>query len=135
PFASLGPALRREMLDLVRELHAERGMTVLMVTHHPDDARALATASPSSKAAAARPTRIPRPWSPPTALPPTAPISAADAPPARKPSQLAGKANSSYCCRSCINRLGRSQLFALYFVVVAETRKGCGSADTAAGNR
>lgn len=42
PFASLGPALRREMLELVRDLHAERGMTVLMVTHHPDDARAIA---------------------------------------------------------------------------------------------
>lgn len=42
PFASLGPALRREMLELVRDLHAERGMTVLMVTHHPDDAEAIA---------------------------------------------------------------------------------------------
>ncbi len=42
PFASLGPALRREMLDLVRRLHAEHGMTVVMVTHHPDDAQALA---------------------------------------------------------------------------------------------
>ncbi|TYR34587.1 thiamine ABC transporter ATP-binding protein [Mesorhizobium microcysteis] len=42
PFASLGPALRREMLELVRDLHGERGMTILMVTHHPDDAAALA---------------------------------------------------------------------------------------------
>ena len=42
PFASLGPALRREMLDLLRDLHAERRMTILMVTHHPDDARAIA---------------------------------------------------------------------------------------------
>ncbi|TKT75397.1 thiamine ABC transporter ATP-binding protein [Aquamicrobium sp. LC103] len=42
PFASLGPALRQEMLDLLRELHAEQGMTVLMVTHHPEDARAIA---------------------------------------------------------------------------------------------
>ena len=41
PFASLGPALRREMLELVRALHAEHAMTVLMVTHHPEDARAL----------------------------------------------------------------------------------------------
>src|SRR5690606_7460835 len=40
-FASLGPALRREMLELVRDLHAERRMTILMVTHHPGDARAL----------------------------------------------------------------------------------------------
>ncbi|MEO3389108.1 thiamine ABC transporter ATP-binding protein [Mesorhizobium sp. CAU 1741] len=41
PFASLGPALRREMIELVRALHRERGMTVLMATHHPDDAQAL----------------------------------------------------------------------------------------------
>lgn len=41
-FASLGPALRREMLDLVADLHERRGMTVLMVTHHPDDARQIA---------------------------------------------------------------------------------------------
>lgn len=42
PFASLGPALRHEMLDLVRKLHAESGMTIVMVSHHPDDARYLA---------------------------------------------------------------------------------------------
>jgi len=42
PFASLGPALRGEMVDLVRRLHAERGMTILMVSHHPEDARSLA---------------------------------------------------------------------------------------------
>ena len=41
PFASLGPALRREMLELVRDLHAEKKMTILMVTHQPEDARAL----------------------------------------------------------------------------------------------
>ncbi|WP_027059198.1 thiamine ABC transporter ATP-binding protein [Mesorhizobium loti] len=39
PFASLGPALRDDMLDLVAGLHAERGMTVLFVTHQPEDAR------------------------------------------------------------------------------------------------
>ena len=37
-FASLGPALRHQMLDLVRELQRETGMTVLMVTHTPEDA-------------------------------------------------------------------------------------------------
>jgi thiamine transport system ATP-binding protein len=37
-FASLGPALRHEMLDLVGSLQDETGMTVVMVTHHPDDA-------------------------------------------------------------------------------------------------
>jgi thiamine transport system ATP-binding protein len=42
PFASLGPALRGEMVELVRSLHARTGMTVIFVTHAPDDARALA---------------------------------------------------------------------------------------------
>ncbi|MEI9424725.1 thiamine ABC transporter ATP-binding protein [Mesorhizobium sp. Cs1299R1N1] len=42
PFASLGPALRGDMLDLVASLHAERGMTVLFVTHQPQDARRIA---------------------------------------------------------------------------------------------
>ncbi|HWT63495.1 MAG TPA: ATP-binding cassette domain-containing protein [Ochrobactrum sp.] len=37
-FASLGPALRHQMLDLVRELQRENAMTVLMVTHTPEDA-------------------------------------------------------------------------------------------------
>ncbi len=37
-FASLGPALRHEMLDLVGDLQRETGMTVVMVTHHPEDA-------------------------------------------------------------------------------------------------
>jgi thiamine transport system ATP-binding protein len=39
PFAALGPGLRREMLDLVRALQARLGLTVLMVTHDPGDAR------------------------------------------------------------------------------------------------
>ena len=30
---------RREMLDLVNGMRAERGMTVLFVSHHPEDAR------------------------------------------------------------------------------------------------
>jgi len=42
PFASLGPALRDEMLDLVAGLVAEHGLTVLMVTHQPEDARRIA---------------------------------------------------------------------------------------------
>jgi len=42
PFASLGPALRADMLDLLRALNAERRMTVLIATHQPDDARAVA---------------------------------------------------------------------------------------------
>ncbi|WP_027166695.1 ATP-binding cassette domain-containing protein [Mesorhizobium sp. WSM3224] len=37
-FASLGPALRDDMLDLVAGIHAERKMTVLFVTHQPEDA-------------------------------------------------------------------------------------------------
>lgn len=39
PFASLGPALRDDMLDLVADVHSEQRMTVLFVTHQPDDAR------------------------------------------------------------------------------------------------
>lgn len=41
PFASLGPALRDEMLDLIRALHAAQQMTVLMATHDPRDAERL----------------------------------------------------------------------------------------------
>jgi thiamine transport system ATP-binding protein len=39
PFAALGPALRREMLELVDHMRRERDLTVLMVTHQPEDAR------------------------------------------------------------------------------------------------
>jgi thiamine transport system ATP-binding protein len=39
PFAALGPALRRGMLDLVNEIRLDRGFTVLLVTHQPDDAK------------------------------------------------------------------------------------------------
>ncbi|MBK8456494.1 MAG: ATP-binding cassette domain-containing protein [Phyllobacteriaceae bacterium] len=38
PFASLGPALGREMTALVAEIAAARAMTVLLVTHDPDEA-------------------------------------------------------------------------------------------------
>jgi thiamine transport system ATP-binding protein len=41
PFAALGPALRAEMLALVREVADETRALVLMVTHDPDDALAL----------------------------------------------------------------------------------------------
>lgn len=39
PFASLGPGLRQEMTELIRELHVERQMTLLLVTHHPAELR------------------------------------------------------------------------------------------------
>jgi thiamine transport system ATP-binding protein len=42
PFASLGPGLRAEMADLVADLHQETGMTMLIVTHSPEDALRLA---------------------------------------------------------------------------------------------
>lgn len=42
PFAALGPALKAEMLDLVAELLAETGTTLLMVSHDPQDARRIA---------------------------------------------------------------------------------------------
>lgn len=38
PFAALGPALRRDMLDLVKAMQKAKGLTVLMVTHQPEDA-------------------------------------------------------------------------------------------------
>ena len=43
PFGALGPALRREMLDLVRALQAARKLTVLLVSHQPEDALYAAT--------------------------------------------------------------------------------------------
>ncbi|EAQ01124.1 ABC thiamine transporter, ATPase subunit [Pseudooceanicola batsensis HTCC2597] len=42
PFSALGPALRREMLALVREVTGETGATLLMVTHDPVDAERIA---------------------------------------------------------------------------------------------
>lgn len=42
PFAALGPALRIEMLDLVQALQVEHGLTVLLVSHQPDDALRIA---------------------------------------------------------------------------------------------
>ncbi|PLU56370.1 thiamine ABC transporter ATP-binding protein [Sinorhizobium medicae] len=42
PFAALDPGLRTEMRSPIRDLHQEEGNTILMITHHPDDVRALA---------------------------------------------------------------------------------------------
>lgn len=42
-FGSLGPALRNAMLDLVADLQQSTGMTVIMVSHDPDDARRIAS--------------------------------------------------------------------------------------------
>lgn len=42
-FASLGPALRSEMLELVSGIQRERAMTTIMVTHSPEDARRIAS--------------------------------------------------------------------------------------------
>jgi thiamine transport system ATP-binding protein len=39
PFAALGPAQRREMLDLVNALARDLGFTLLFVSHQPEDAR------------------------------------------------------------------------------------------------
>ncbi len=43
PFAALGPALKSEMLDLVARITAEQDMTLLMVTHSPEDTRRIAS--------------------------------------------------------------------------------------------
>jgi thiamine transport system ATP-binding protein len=42
PFAALGPGLRAEMLAELQGMQKERGLTILMVTHQPEDARAVA---------------------------------------------------------------------------------------------
>jgi thiamine transport system ATP-binding protein len=42
PFAALGPALKDEMLDLVKAKLCAAGKTVIMVTHDPADARRIA---------------------------------------------------------------------------------------------
>ena len=42
PFAALGPGLRAEMLAEVKGLQREQDLTVMMVTHQPEDARAVA---------------------------------------------------------------------------------------------
>ncbi len=41
PFAALGPALRADMIGLLQALQRETGMTLLLVTHQPEDALAL----------------------------------------------------------------------------------------------
>ena len=38
-FAALGPALRRDMLNLVSTIHKQRKMTVILVSHDPADVR------------------------------------------------------------------------------------------------
>ena len=38
PFAALGPAMRNEMLDLVKEIAEADNQIVLLVTHSPDEA-------------------------------------------------------------------------------------------------
>ncbi len=43
PFSALDPLLREEMLNLVKRLATERNITVVMVTHHLSDARAIAS--------------------------------------------------------------------------------------------
>ncbi|WP_020590578.1 thiamine ABC transporter ATP-binding protein [Kiloniella laminariae] len=42
PFSALDPALREEMLSLVRSLHDENSLLTLMVTHLPSDAEKIA---------------------------------------------------------------------------------------------
>jgi thiamine transport system ATP-binding protein len=44
PFAALGPRLKDEMLDLVRQRLADQGRSVIMVTHDPADAKRIADA-------------------------------------------------------------------------------------------
>lgn len=43
PFSALDPILREEMLALVKQLATERNRTIVMVTHHISDAKAIAS--------------------------------------------------------------------------------------------
>ena len=42
PFAALDPGLRKDMLQLVQTITIERGLTTLLVTHQPDEAKQVA---------------------------------------------------------------------------------------------
>ncbi len=42
PFSALDPALRREMLSLVKQIAKQHQITIIMVTHTPEDARLIA---------------------------------------------------------------------------------------------
>jgi thiamine transport system ATP-binding protein len=42
PFAALGPALKDEMLEITRQIVQQAGVTILMVTHDPQDAMSFA---------------------------------------------------------------------------------------------
>lgn len=42
PFAALDPGLRSGMSNLLLDLHRQENNTILIITHHPDDVRALA---------------------------------------------------------------------------------------------
>ncbi len=60
PFSALDPGLRLEMLDLVRQLQRERGLTVVLVSHNPHDALRVAGQSAfihAGRVLAAGPTR------------------------------------------------------------------------------
>jgi thiamine transport system ATP-binding protein len=43
PFAALGPALRRDMLRLVKAINQQRGITVILISHDPEDVKFAAT--------------------------------------------------------------------------------------------
>jgi thiamine transport system ATP-binding protein len=60
PFSALGPALKTDMLDLLAEIATERNLTLLMVTHSPEDAQRIAPHSilvADGKAHAPQPTK------------------------------------------------------------------------------
>lgn len=42
PFAALGPALKAELLDLVAGICAQEGLTLMMISHDPNDAARIA---------------------------------------------------------------------------------------------
>src|SRR3546814_16863243 len=71
PFSALDPGLRLEMLDLVRQLQEERRLTVVMVSHNPQDALRIAGETAfihDGRVLAAGPTRALLPAREPAAL-------------------------------------------------------------------
>ncbi len=61
PFGSLGPALTADLIGLTLDLAAEHGLTAILVTHDPDEARAFAARLvflEDGKVAADGPTRL-----------------------------------------------------------------------------
>ena len=65
PLSGLDPALRRDMVALIDALRREKGLTVLMTTHTPEDVEGIADLDPRSSRTDAS---VARPLAPPPRL-------------------------------------------------------------------